>query len=125
LKDASPLATSPELCKQRRESASPPRVYIHYATKGREDADKIRAVLDAACFLVPGIEDITGKANPPKKTEVRMFTNSPDVLAEAAQVRVIVDQGLGRDVALKYVNPTWTKEKIPPRLFEVWLGTED
>ena len=124
-KDASPLPTSPELCKHRREAASPARVYIHYATKGQEDAEKIRSILDQACFLVPGIEDVTGKANPPKKTEVRLFTNAPDALTEAAQVRVIVDQGLGRDVALKYVNPTWAKEKIPPRLFEVWLGTED
>jgi hypothetical protein len=120
-----PKEASEELCKRRREAISPTRVYIHYTTKGQEDAEKVRSALDEACFLVPGIENITGKANPPKKTEVRLFTNSSNVVAEATQVRAIVNQGLGRDVALKFVNPTWTREKIPPRLFEVWLGTED
>jgi len=116
---------SQELCKRRREAVSPTRVYIHYATGGQQAAEKVRSALDDACFLVPGIEDITGKANPPKKTEMRLFTNLPDVVIEAEQVRALVNQGLGRDVALKIVNPTWTREKIPPRLFEVWLGTED
>jgi len=124
-KDALPRLTAQELCNRQREATSPTRVYIHYATKGQEVAEKIRGLLDEACFLVPGIEDIAGKANPPKKTEVRLFTNSPDVVKEAAHIRLILNQELGRDVALKYVNPTWTKEKIPPRLFEVWLGTED
>lgn len=125
LRDSILVAASPEICKRRREGASPPRVYVHYATNGADDAEKVRSVLDTACFLVPGVENITGKATPPKKTEVRLFTNTSEILTEADQVRVIVSQKLDRDVALKYVNPTWAKTSIPPRLFEVWLGTDD
>jgi hypothetical protein len=121
-KPAVALPMSPEVCRSRRAGPSPARVYIQFTERGAEDAQKIRGVLDSACFVVPEAENITGKtAIPPKKTEIRLFRNSAEVLTEAARIKSIVEQEIDREVVLKYVN----RPSVSSRLFEIWFGTED
>lgn len=119
---------STAVCRSRREAASPPRVYLHYSTRGGDEAPEMRDALDKECFLVPGIENVSGKATSPKITEIRMFNDAVSVLDEGAQIKAIIERAVPRlkgRVKLKYVNATWIKEPLPPRLFEVWFGTEE
>ncbi|MDP1749975.1 MAG: hypothetical protein Q8L22_10975 [Reyranella sp.] len=122
-------APSPDaLCKGRRAGSSPARVYIQYSTHGAVQASLVRVALDKACFLAPGIEDVTGKATSPKTTEVRMFSKDGDTLNEAAQIKALIEEAvpsLEGKVQLTYVNPTWAKAPLPRRLYEVWFGTEE
>ncbi len=119
---------SDELCKSRRAGSSPARVYIQYSTRGAVQASLVRAALDKACFLAPGVEDVTGKAVSPKTTEVRMFAKDGDTLNEAAQIKALIEKAvpsLEGKVPLTYVNPTWAKAPVPRRLYEVWFGTDE
>ena len=120
--------SSDTLCQGRRAGSSPARVYIQYSTHGAVQASLVRVALDKACFLAPGVEDVTGKATSPKITEVRMFAKDGDTLNEAAQIKALIEEAvpsLEGKVRLTYVNPTWAKAPLPRRLYEVWFGTDE
>jgi hypothetical protein len=98
----------------------PPRVYMQIATQTqREMAQSIQTRLRASGFLVPGIENVEGKATSPSQTEVRFYRDEDR--NEASQViRILKEAGL---------QPKGDPQKVPgggkgtrPRHYEVWIS---
>jgi len=65
-------------------SKLPPQVYIQIAAESQlSTAQAIRSTIQQQGYAVPGIENIAGKAAPPKNTNVRYFNDGDKAVAEA------------------------------------------
>jgi hypothetical protein len=99
--------------------ALPPRVYIQIS---REDqralAESLQQELRNNSFLVPGIEDVNGKAFLPTQTEVRYFRED-----EKAQAVQIIDL-MKKVISSVSAEPKMVtlKNHSRPKHFEVWFS---
>jgi hypothetical protein len=94
----------------------PERVYIQiYKEDQREPAKKIQRLLREQQFVVPGIENVFGKADLVASTQVRYF-NSRDQDAADQVIKVVKQNGFP-DAKLQPI----TKVQKNPGVLEVWL----
>src|SRR5262249_46713534 len=95
----------------------PRRVYIQIAgSKQREKARQIQQKLIVAGFIVPGIEDVSGKAVIPKTTSVRYFTDS-DKATAGDLVQMLRANGLPSAAALPV-----SSNNARPGTLELWFS---
>lgn len=120
--------TAPNLAAKTSEvidkaiSSNPPVIYIQIPDEGqRPRAEKIQAKLKEAGYVVPGIENVGGKARAPAKTELRYFRTSEE--NEANQV-VDILKSLNVNIEPKYI-PGFEKSKaVKPGTYELWLSPD-
>lgn len=99
-------------------STIPVQVFMHIASESqRQKAKDVAAVLRQKGFVVPGIENISGKADPPKKTNVRYFNNEDEKAARAIE-SVLQENGFTDTNA--FPVPQY---KVTPGSLEVWFSS--
>ena len=135
-KAASLLAnTAPERVEQTLEALPesiskkvPPRVYLHIAEEGqRPAAQALQTALIEVGFIVPGIQNVAGKAYVPPQSEVRYFASDDRTVELARKIAAIAaDQKLvRRGLKLSPEKPSARDLKISTDLashFEVWFA---
>lgn len=102
-------------------SEIPARVYIQIAHESQRD--QARAVvrqLQAAGYVVPGIENVEGKARPQFISDIRYYAGSGTNLEDLADIkrRLAV---LGVNLELK---PLPASSRVRPRHYEIWFGDD-
>jgi len=101
-------------------NAIPARIYIQIASETqREKAGQIRAKLIEKGFLVPGIENISGKAEVPKNTNVRYFN---DLDKSPAETIADLLHSVGISKAFAYAV---SDQKARPGTLEIWFSRSD
>jgi len=116
------INTNTELAAPLQSTSLPPRVYIQIPNESRRElAKSIQRKLKQESFIVPGIENVSGKAGSPNQTQVRYYRDEE------------------RDEALKLINIIKTLDpnlKVSPtpqkiagherttraRHYELWIG---
>jgi len=100
-------------------SSIPAQVYIQIASESqREKAKEILIELQQRGYSVPGIENVAGKADSPKRTNVRYFNDQDRAVAESI-VQVLKDKGMGSAYALRVSHL-----KARPGSLEVWFAPD-
>ena len=98
-------------------SMIPVQVFLHIALESqRQKAKDVAAALGQKGFVIPGIENITGKADAPKNTNVRYF-NDEDKMAADIIASVLKEKGFID--ANAYRVPQY---KVTPGSVEVWFS---
>lgn len=106
----------------------PPRVYLHIAEESqRPTAQALQTALIEAGFVVPGIQNVAGKAYVPPQSEVRFFASGARTEEIARKITAIAfDQKLvRRGLKLSPEKPSARDLKISTDLtshFEVWFA---
>ncbi len=98
----------------------PARVYIQIAGEAqRSMAQALQVQLRGDNFIVPDIENIAGKANAPRYTEVRYYTESekPEALQLIAALKKLPQAGQVRDEPLLI-----SAKGVRARHYEVWFS---
>jgi hypothetical protein len=100
-------------------SSIPARVFVHIASEVQlaKVKDIVLALQDRG-FVVPGVENVSGKAELPKNTNVRYF-NAEDKPAAEAIAELLREKG----VAGAYASNV-TRYKVKPGSLEVWFSAE-
>jgi hypothetical protein len=100
-----------------------PRVYIHIASEDQRKAAKVlQSQLIAKNYIVPGIENVSGKAKIPAKLQVRYF--DPQAKESADSILQLIKNG-GIDGELDFEKPNGadaTSSDIKTH-FEVWAAS--
>lgn len=97
----------------------PARVFVHIASEAqRAKAKDIVSTLQQRGFVVPGIENVAGKAKLPKNTNVLYF-NAEDEPAAEAIAELLREKGVAGANARNV-----TRFKVKPGSLEVWFSTE-
>ena len=97
----------------------PAQVFVQIASEAqRAKAQDIQAILKEDGFVVPGVENIAGKAESPKTTEVRYF-NPED--SESAEIITKLLQTKGIAGAHPRNVPRFV---VKPGSLEVWFSAE-
>lgn len=105
---------------EKELNAIPARVYIQIANESQRDkAGQIRAKLIEKNFLVPGIENVSGKAEVPKNTNVRFF-NEQDRTAAETVVGILHSAGITKAFAYPVSG-----QKARPGTLEIWFSQND
>lgn len=100
--------------------AIPGRVYIQIAdARQREKAKQVEEKLRERGLLVPGIENVAGKAVIPRKTNVRYFNDQDKATAEAI-VEVLTAAGISSAYAYRVAGIN-----ARPGSLEVWFSAND
>jgi hypothetical protein len=93
-----------------------PRIFLHVReTSQREDASRIAAKLQAAGFVVPGIQILVQEG--PKDTQVRYFHDS-----DKAEAQKIADDLVASGVKDAKSVETGGYPSIRPRQYEIWFA---
>jgi len=101
-------------------STLPTQIYIHIASKDqRQRAAVLREALEGKGYIVPGIEDVSAKADLPRKANVRYF-NDEDKQTAQAIAEVMKQQGVSSVSAYKIGG-----YKVKPGSLEVWFSPSD
>lgn len=101
-------------------SALPPRVYIQIANEAQRNmAQALQAQLRGDNFIVPGIENIAGKANAPQNAEVRYYSKDerPEALKVIAALKMLPQVGQVREEPLLI-----SAKGVRARHYEVWFA---
>jgi hypothetical protein len=99
--------------------ALPVHVYIHIANENqRSKADAVRTTLEEKGYVVPGIENVAGKAELPKKTNVRYFNDQDKPIADAI-VAALKEQGVASAYAYRV-----SRYKVKPGSLEIWFSPD-
>lgn len=98
----------------------PAQVYLHIADEGQRDKAKAvqQNILEKG-FTVPGIENVSGRAELPRNTSVRYFNEQDKASAESI-VNSLKSQGLN-SASAKYYSGL----KARPGSIEVWMSPGD
>ncbi|MEI6758366.1 MAG: hypothetical protein FDX18_06750 [Chlorobium sp.] len=97
----------------------PARVYVQIASKTQQQkAEEIVSALKQLGFVVPGVENMEGKVEPPKSSEVRYF-NAEDKAAAETIAAFLRKNGM-LDASTKNV----TRFKVKPGSLEVWFSAQ-
>ena len=100
-------------------STIPVQVFIQIASESqREKAREILAALQQSGFLTPAIENVSGKADSPKKTNVRYFNDGDKPTAEKI-VSILKEKGMTEAYAYHV-----SQYKVKPGSLEVWFSTD-
>jgi len=93
-------------------------VYMQIAAEQqRAKAQIVRTALQKKGYLVPGIENIAGKADAPKQTAVRYF-NEDDKANANTIIEILKDQGVLADASLM------SRLKARPGSIEIWFSAD-
>jgi hypothetical protein len=108
-----------------QSSAIKPRVYLHIGGESqRSSAAGIEAALQSAGFVVPGIQNVLGRAYIPDTAEVRYFVY-PEAKTKADEILAILKRAGCKDGRSSYLKPSArdvaTSSDISTH-FEVWFG---
>lgn len=123
------MAAAVEQQRQQPAPAPPKRVFFQISGEAQR-AETLPALtaLQAAHYLVPGVQNVLGRAYVPDTTEVRYFDPAPSVRAEAAAILAILRQrGAGVSARVSYVIASPAERKDPTWLvthFEVWFAKD-
>jgi DNA-binding transcriptional regulator of glucitol operon len=99
----------------------PPRIYIHIIGEAqRARAGEAARQLQAKGFVVPGIENVQGKARPQAVSDVRYYKNNE---ASQQDVENISSVLAGFGVRLKPISLA-PSGNARPRHYEVWFGND-
>lgn len=94
----------------------PPRIYIHIARDDqRERAREIARQLQAKGYVVPGIENVKGKASIPPISELRYYPTS-----ETKDVNDISEYLRSHNIPIR-PNQLYSG-RVRPRHYELWFG---
>lgn len=100
-------------------STIPVQVFVQIASElQREKAKEILAVLQQRGYLTPDIENVSGKADSPKKTNVRYFNDEDKPTAETI-ASVLKEKG----IADAYANHV-SRYKVKPGSLEIWFSAD-
>lgn len=100
-------------------SSIPAQVYIQIASEAQRDkAKELLTELQKRGYSMPGIENVAGKADSPKRTNVRYFNDQDKAIAEAI-VLVLKEKGISSATAYR-VNHL----KARPGSLEIWFAPE-
>jgi hypothetical protein len=100
-------------------STLPVQVYLQIADDHqRGKAEAIRTILQQKGYVVPGIENVAGKADIPKNTNVRYYNDQDKAIAEAI-VSILKDQGLSTAYAYRVA-----RFKARPGSIEIWFSSD-
>jgi hypothetical protein len=100
-------------------STLPVQVYLQIADDHqRGKAEAIRTALQQKGYVVPGIENVAGKADIPKNTNVR-FYNDQDQAIAVAIASILRDQGLSTAYAYRVA-----RFKARPGSIEIWFSSD-
>lgn len=95
----------------------PPRIYFHIAREDqRERARQLARQLQAKGYVVPGIENVQGKANIPHVSQLRYYQNS-----EKKDLDDIGDYLRAKGIPFQ-LPPALKSGGVRPRHYELWLG---
>lgn len=109
----------------------PPRVYLHIAEEGQRPAARaLQTALIEAGFVVPGIQNVAGKAYVPPQSEVRFFASGHATEELARKISAVAfDQKLVRNgLRLSPEKPSARDLKISTDVtshFEVWFAASE
>lgn len=93
----------------------PPRVYIQISDEAqRVNARNLQANLSKQGFIVPGIENVTGKLGAPDRVEIRYFNDADQVAASRIR-QLMIQAGFG-DAMLARMSL-----KANPGTLEIWF----
>jgi hypothetical protein len=100
-------------------STIPAQVYVQIASESqREKAKEVVAALQQRGYVTPGIEDVSGKADSPKNTNVRYF-NDEDKAAAEAIAAILKEKGIATAYAYRVAQ-----FKVKPGSLEVWFSAD-
>lgn len=100
-------------------SMIPVQVFFHIASETqRQTAKDVAGTLQQKGYVIPGIENIAGKADVPGSTSVRYF-NDEDRAAAEVIATVLKDKGFTNAKALRV-----PQFKVTPGSIEVWFSAQ-
>lgn len=100
-------------------SGIPAQVFLQIASKSQDEkAKEMMAALQLHGYVVPGIENISGKADSPKKTNVRYFNDEDKPVAEAIAA-LLKEKGI-TDAYAYHVS----QFKVKPGSLEIWFAAD-
>lgn len=100
-------------------SMLPAQVYVQIASESQRDkAKEVVAALQQRGYVTPGIENVAGKADSPKNTNVRYFNDGDKATAEAI-VAVLKEKGIATAYAYRVAQ-----FKVKPGSLEVWFSAD-
>jgi len=101
-------------------SAIPVQVYIQIGNQNQKPrAEAVRAALQEKGYVVPAIENVAGKADLPKRTNVRYFNVQDKSVAEDL-VKTLREHGSTSAYAYAV-----SRLKVKPGSLEIWYSPED
>jgi hypothetical protein len=100
-------------------STIPAQVYVQIASESqREKAKEVVAALQQRGYVTPGIENVAGKADSPKNTNVRYFNDEDKATAEAIAA-ILKEKGIATAYAYRVAQ-----FKVKPGSLEVWFSAD-
>lgn len=100
-------------------STIPVQVFLQIAAESqREKAKDVVAALQQRGYVTPGIENISGKADSPKKTDVRYFNDEDKPIAETV-ASILKERGIA-DAYAHHVS----QFKVKPGSLEIWFSAD-
>jgi hypothetical protein len=104
-------------CRRSRLRGLPARIYLQiFGDSDRAKAREIQDLLRAQGLLVPGIENVAGKAKPVQETFLRYFNDSDKPTAERVR-DTLVQNGFPQAAVQK------SSLKANPGTIEVWFAS--
>ena len=100
-------------------AALPIQIFLHIASSAQEARAKhVALALEEAGFKTMGVENVTGKANPPSRPQVRYFNGEDKQFADA--VRDLLKREGMTDVEVQQI----TFLKARPGSLEIWFSLD-
>lgn len=100
-------------------SAIPVQVFLQIASESQRDKAKdVVTALQQRGYVTPGIENISGKADSPKKTNVRYFNDEDKPIAETI-ASILKERGIA-DAYAYHVS----QFKVKPGSLEIWFSAD-
>ena len=100
-------------------SAIPVQVFLQIASESQRDkAKEVVTALQQRGYVTPGIENISGKADSPKKTNVRYFNDEDKPIAETI-ASILKERGIA-DAYAYHVS----QFKVKPGSLEIWFSAD-
>jgi len=103
-------------------STIPPRVYIQITDNAqRSGARDVAKQLEAQGFIVPGIENVAGKAATQSRSDLRFYGDDPAAPQDVKRIKTV----LQREFSLVLKESRLPKSsRVRQRHYELWLGTD-
>lgn len=100
-------------------STIPVQVFLQIASESQRDKAKdVVTALQKRGYVTPGIENISGKADSPKKTNVRYFNDEDKAIAETI-ASILKEKGIS-DAYTYHVS----QFKVRPGSLEIWFSAD-
>ncbi len=104
---------------EARDAAVRPLLYVHIGDESqREEANAIQLAAKRQNFIAPGVENVKGKAQLPRQTQVRYFRESDR--ADAERIKVLLESNAG-EKQVQLVALFSLGKRVTRNVIEVWL----